>query len=223
MCDCAKSSGKDNVIYRDVKDFNCIEAKDKMDVYLTQGPVFEVKVEAGANLQKLIRTTLDGETLRVENDNRCNWVRGYKRKIKVYITAPYFKHIKNAGLGTIASVGQIKQDEIHIRVENSGDVHLDLDVDKVIGSAHGNGDTYLKGVTKELAWSYNGTNFLYAAGLDVHSYVYLHSLSIGHAYVEAPNNGLMDVLIDRSGNVYYQGNPSQINLRKNNKGDLIKE
>ncbi|MBI3519265.1 MAG: DUF2807 domain-containing protein, partial [Bacteroidetes bacterium] len=72
MCDCVKSSGPTNVIYRDLKDFNCIYLKDKMDLYLTQGPQFEVKVEAGENLQRLIKTELDGETLKVFNNNRCN-------------------------------------------------------------------------------------------------------------------------------------------------------
>lgn len=223
MCDCVKSNGKDNVIYHDVKNFTCIEAKDKIDIFLTQGPEFEVKVEAGSNLQKLIRAEVEGETLKVHNDNRCNWVRGYKRKIKMYITAPYFKHIKNAGLGTIKSIGTIAQDEISIRIENSGDVNLNVNMQNVHGSVHGNGDMYLAGTTKSFLWNYNGTNYLYASGLDVKDYLYLHSLSIGHAYVEAPNNGLMDVEIDRTGNVYYQGSPSQINLRKNNKGDLIKE
>lgn len=223
MCDCFKSNGKDNVIYHDVKDFTCIEGKDKVDIILTQGSEYEVKVEAGANLQKLIRTTLEGETLKVHNDNKCNWVRGYKKRVKVYITAPYFKHIKNAGLGTISNTGTITQDEISIRVENSGDVKLNLDTKKVIGSVHGNGDSYLSGTTEQLFWNYNGTNYLYAKDLTINSYAYLVSLSIGHAYLAAPNNGLMEVEIDRTGNVYYQGSPSQIKLRKNNKGDLIKE
>src|ERR1700741_2007308 len=103
MCDCVKSSGKTNIISHSVAGFNCITAKDKMDVYLTQGPEYEVKVEAGENLQRLIKVELDGETLKVFNNNRCNWVRGYKERIKIYITAPNFKYIKNMGLGTIES------------------------------------------------------------------------------------------------------------------------
>ena len=96
MCDCVKSTRATNVIYHDVKDFNCIFIRDKMDLYLTQGPEFEVRVEAGENLQRLIKTELDGETLRVFNNNRCNFVRGYDRKIRVYVTAPYFKYIQNS-------------------------------------------------------------------------------------------------------------------------------
>ena len=223
LCDCVKSSGPTNTIYRDIADFNCIYIKDKMDLYLTQGPTFEVRVEAGANLQKLIKTELDGETLKVFNTNRCNWVRGYKHKINIYITAPYFKYIKQGGVGTIKSTNTITQDEISIRVENSGDFHLDLNTNRIVCSAHGNGDTYLTGITKKLESDYTGTNYLYAYGLEVKDYVYLHSVSIGHAQVNAPENGLMDIVIDRSGNVFYKGNPATINLTRNNKGDLIKE
>jgi hypothetical protein len=51
----------------------------------------------------------------------------------------------------------------------------------------------------------------------------LDSYSIGHAYINAPENGMMDIIIDRAGNVYYKGNPTTINLTRNNKGNLIKE
>ena len=70
---------------------------------------------------------------------------------------------------------------------------------------------------------YTGTNYLYAKDLTITNYVYLHSISIGHAYINAPQNGLMDIQLERAGNVYYTGNPSTINLTKNGKGELIKE
>lgn len=223
MCDCVKSTGPTNVIYHDVKDFNCIYLKDKMDLYLTQGPNFEVRVEAGANLQSLIKTELDGETLKVFNTNRCNWVRGYKHKIKVYITAPYFKYLKHGGLGVIESVGTIVQDTISLRSENSGDFKLNVDAYMLKTSSHGNGDMYLTGVTNRLESYYYGTNYLYASDLNVSSYVFLDSYSIGHAYINAPENGLMDIIIDRAGNVHYKGNPATINLTRNGKGNLIKD
>jgi len=222
-CDCVKSTGKTNTIYHDVAGFNCIYLKDKMDLYLTQGPNFEVRVEAGANLQNLIKAELDGETLKVVNNNRCNWVRGYKHKISVYITAPYFKYIRHGGLGVIESVGTIVQDEISLRAENSGDFKLDVNMNRVVCSAHGNGDTYLTGTTKRLESDYTGTNYLYANGLEIKDYVYLHSVTIGHTYINAPESGTMDIVIDRSGNVYYKGNPAIINLVRNDQGDLIKE
>lgn len=223
MCDCVKSTRATNVIYHDRKDFNSIFIRDKMDLYLTQGSEFEVRVEAGENLQRLIKTELDGETLKIFNNNRCNFVRGYDRKIRVYVTAPYFKYIRNAGLGTIETTGTIVQDEIKLRTENSGDIKLDLGVHKIVASAHGNGDMYLSGSTDIFEHDYTGTNYLFATGLYISSYAYLHSVSIGHAHINAPENGLMDIIIDRSGDIYFKGNPANIRLTKNGKGELIRE
>ena len=223
LCDCVKSTGPTNVIYRDISNFNCIYLKDKIDLYVTQGANFEVRVEAGANLQRLIKTELEGETLNIFNNNKCNWVRGYKHKIKVYVTAPYFKYIRHAGLGTIESLNTIVQDSISLRTENSGDFKLDLNTYRIGGSAHGNGDMYLTGTTNRLESDYTGTNYLYASDLNITSYVYLHSVSIGHAHIKAPENGLMDIVLDRSGNIFYTGNPATIHLTRNDKGDLIKE
>ncbi len=223
LCDCVKSTGKDITSTRDVSNFNAITVRDKIDLILTQGPVFEVKVEAGANLQSLIKTTISYDTLKIENKNRCNWVRGYKRKIKVYITAPNFNFLNNKGLGTISNTGEITQDSIKVKLSNSGDVKLNLNTNVVRGGAHGNGDLYLSGVSNRLEYDYVGTNYLYAYDLKVNSFIYLHSVTLGKSFVNAPENGEMDIRIDQAGNVYYKGNPATINLTRNNKGDLIKE
>ena len=222
-CDCVKTTG--NVIgnTRDVKDFTCITTEDKMDVYLTQGSNFEVTVVAGTHLQKLIKTEIDGETLKVFNKNRCNWVRGYKHRIKIYITAPYFKYLKNTGVGSIISEGIITQDMLSLRIENSGEVRLNLNTQEFRGSVHGNGDLYLEGKTDRFLWDNVGTNYVYAQDLTINNYVYLHHASIGKVFIKAPENGLMDILIDKSGDAHYTGNPAQINLTETGKGKLIKD
>lgn len=223
MCDCVKSSGTRIGTYRDLTDFNCINISDKMNLFLTQGNNFEVRVEAGSNLQSLIKTEMDGETLKVFNNNRCNWVRGYDEIIKVYVTAPYFKHVLNNGIGTIETTNTITQDLITFRAANSGDIKLTVNTGTLKASAHGNGDIYLTGITGSLENDYNGTSSLYATDLQVTNYIYLHSVTIGKAYVNAPPNGLMDIEIDQIGNIYYKGNPGVIHLKENNTGKLIKE
>lgn len=221
--DCVKPNGKIIIQKRDVTGFNCIHLTDKMDVYLTQAPDFKVEVEAGKNIQALIKTELDGETLKVVNTNRCNWIRGYKHRIKIYISAPYFKYIENEGVGTIQSVGTITQDVITIRTSNTGDLKLNLNTNSIMASAHGGGDTYLSGTTQNLASDFTGTNYLYANDLTVSNYVFLHDVSIGHAYINAPEGGLMDIIIERDGNIYYKGNPTTVNAQTKGKGKLIKE
>ncbi|MBS1637968.1 MAG: DUF2807 domain-containing protein [Bacteroidetes bacterium] len=222
-CDCVKSTGKDETTTRDVQGFTCINLEDKIDMYIKQGPNFEVKVQAGEHLQKLIKTELDGETLKVVNNNKCNFVRGYKHKITVYVTAPRFKFIDHNGVGTIWTDGTIVQDTIGCKTHSSGDIHLNVNSKVMLCSTHGNGDIYLAGVTDNLQNDYTGTNFLYAKDLKVNSFIYLHSVSLGHAYVNAPPSGNMDIRIEQSGNVYYTGSPSAIQLTRTGKGQLIKD
>jgi hypothetical protein len=221
--DCIKSTGKIITQERSLNSFKSVFVEDKIDVYITQDSIFKVEVEAGQNLQSLIKTKVDGETLRIQNDNKCNWVRGYKHNIKVFIHAPYFNYIENAGVGTIESINTISQTELSIRTSNSGDLKLNVNTNKLKVSTHGNGDIYLTGNTVKLESSCVGTNFLYANGLFISNYAYMYTATIGNSFVNAPENGLMDVQIARDGNVYYKGNPSQINLNRIGKGDLIKE
>jgi len=221
--DCIKSTGKIITQERNLKSFNSVFVEDKIDVYITQDSIFKVEVEAGQNLQSLIKTEVEGETLRIMNNNKCNWVRGYKHSIKVFIHAPYFKYIENAGVGTTESLNTISQNELSIKTSNSGDLKLKVNTDKMMISSHGNGDVYITGTTIKLESSCVGTNFLYANDLIISNYAYVYTASIGNSYVTAPDNGLMDVQIARDGNVYYKGNPSKINLSRIGKGDLIKE
>lgn len=223
MFDLFKTTGKIVTQKRELTGFNCIYLTDKIDLYLTQDSTFKIEVEAGSNLQSLIKTELDGETLKVHNDNRQNWVRGYKHKVKIYVSAPYFKYINNNGVGTIQSVNTITQNLITIRTSNSGDLKLNVNTNEILASAHGNGDIYLTGVTKSFESNFTGTNFLYAKDLKILNYVYLNDVSIGNAYLNAPENGSMDIKIERDGNIYYTGNPSNIVLTRIGKGNLIKE
>lgn len=166
---------------------------------------------------------MDGETLKVFNKNRCNWVRDYNEKINVFITAPLFNYIENKGVGDIQSLSVITQSIIGVQVKNTGDVTLQVNTKGVGGGAHGNGNLYLSGTTDQLFYNYVGTNSLNASDLKVNNYIYLYCNTIGKTYINAPENGLMDIFINQSGNIYYTGNPNTIHLTKNSTGDLIKQ
>lgn len=223
MFDIVKTTGKIVIQKRDVSGFNTIYLEDKIDLYITQGSTFKVEVEAGSNLQSLIKTELDGETLKIHNNNKQNWVRGYKHRIKVYISAPYFKYIDNHGVGTIESINTITQNEVSIRGGNTGDLKIKVNCNEINCRSHGNGNIYVSGFTKRLVGDFNGTNFLYARDLEIAEFVYINSNSIGSSYINSPNNGPMDIRLNKDGNVYYKGNPTYIDLSRIGKGNLIKE
>ena len=85
LYDCFKPTGTIETRVIEVSDFQHVVVFDKIDLYLTQGPNFEVKLEAGKNLFMNIKTTVSNGTLTIDNINKCNFVRSPKKKIVAYI------------------------------------------------------------------------------------------------------------------------------------------
>lgn len=222
LYDCFKSTGTNEIRIREVSDFRHVILKDKIDLYLTQGPKFEVKIEAGKNLFMNIRTTVNSGTLTVENINKCNFVRSPKKKIIAYITLPYLRMVRNAGTGTVYFKNQFVQDSLDVRIANSGDVHFNVDVNYFASSTHGNGDLYGEGKVNYSNHYTNGTNYLQLRNLTVNNVFDINTYTIGDCLINAPA-GIMRIQIWEKGNVRYKGTPGSIELIRHSKGDLIQE
>lgn len=220
--DCFKGTGTIETRIREVSDFKAIVVNDKIDLYVTQGPNFEVKLEAGKNLFMNIKTTVNSGTLTIDNINKCNFVRSPKKKIIAYVTLPYLRMVRNAGTGTIYFSNRFTQDSLDVRIANSGDVHSNVDVNYFASSTHGNGDLYAEGIANYSIHYTNGTNYLRLRNLTVNNVIDINSYTIGDCLINAPT-GLMRIQLWEKGNVRYVGTPGSIELIRHSKGDLIKE
>jgi hypothetical protein len=223
MYDCFKVSGPIETRVRELSGFKSVELEDHINLYLKQGSVFEVKVEAGKNLHININTEIKDSILHIENKNRCNWVRSPKKKINVHITMPYLFSIRNNGVGTVYFENEFVQDTLRTRISNSGDMHIKVNVGCLRTSTHGNGDLFVEGKAIENYNYTNGTNFVHLENLVVQNYIFVETYSVGHCHINAPVNGPIEATMWRSGNIYYKGTPTAISLSRNGKGDLIKE
>ncbi len=132
--------------------------------------------------------------------------------------------VENHGVGTTLFSEDFAQDTIHVLAENSGDIHLNGTFNQIKTSSHGNGDIYLNGICNTLFVYTYGTNLLKGEGLTVNNYVFVESISIGDCFINAPNGGKLEYNIWRNGNIYYKGNPAEINnFKGDGKGQLIKQ
>lgn len=223
--DCFKSTGAEVTETRDLGPFSYIKLYDNIDLNIIKGTEYKVDVVAGKHIIKNIKTTVTGDVLSIDNNNKCNFVRGYKRKVTINVTLPYIIKVESNGVGTIRFDQYYQQDTIQLRAENSGDIYLNGTFNEIKASSHGNGDIYLNGTCDRLYGYMNGTNMLQAENLIINSYVFLETLSIADCFISAPVNGPLECNIWRSGNIYYKGNPSVINNFSNGeaKGQLIKK
>lgn len=222
--DCFKSNGAETTDVRDPGAFSVIEVDNKMDLYIRQGTEYKVEVTAGKNLIKNILTSVTDGTLRVDNNNTCNFVRGYKKNITLNITLPYLKFVKNNAVGTV-NILDFNQDTLVVRTESSGDIHITGNFNEVRTSSHGNGDMYVQGTANRFYVYTNGTNFVYASDLVVKDFAFVQTVSLGDCFVNGSQLQDFSYNIGSSGNVYYSGNPPSITdvSEVKAKGRLIKE
>ncbi len=207
--DCFKSNGDTVTEARYPGRFDSIAVYDKFDVTLSKGTEYKVEVTAGKHIIGNISTTVKNGNLRIENNNRCNFVRGYKHKLKIHITTPYIRKVFHDGVGPITFVDGFKQDTLFLRLENSGDIHLNGTFSVLSTSSHGNGDLYLSGTSDRLNMYTNGTNYIYGEDFRIKNYLYLSTYSIGDVQLNLQGLQIFEYLIWSSGNIYYK-NAAQV-------------
>lgn len=222
--DCFKSNGSEKTETRYLAGFKRIQAYDKIEYTIVQGNEYKVEITAGSNILSSIKTIVKDSVLTIHDKNKCNFVRGYKKQIKVKITLPRLQKIDNLGVGTIRFDPNFTQDSIFVRSENSGDTYVSGNFYLVITSSHGDGNIIVDGTCNTLYVYTNGTNFFKGEDLTVTNYAFIESYSLANTRIKAPYNGTLECNIHNDGNVYYDGNPLYINDFSDGKakGKLIK-
>lgn len=209
--DCFKSNGPEITETRHIGPFKIINLSSKIDLTIYQGAEYKVEVTAGKHIIKNITTVVSGDTLKIDNENKCNFVRGYKKTISVAVTLPYLKYLVNNGVGTIYFSEKFSQDTLLLRAESSGDIHLKGSFNEVKASSHGNGDLYMSGAANTLYVYVNGTNYLYANELYVKKYAFIETLTLGDCFLNATDLQTFEYNIHKSGRIFYKGDPATIN------------
>lgn len=221
LCDCFKPRGETVIETRSAANFNTLRAFDKIDVYFTQdttltAPIIQVKT--GKHLLSNVATTVSDGELRIENNNKCNFVRGTHNDVTVYVTAPYVKFFIQEGVGNIFGTNTVIQDSVDCNIRNSGDIHLDVKTRCVVSHTHGIGDLYLSGMANSFFANIVGQGFINATGFTA-GYGFIYYKSNGEAHVNI--SGQLDGEVASTGNLYYTGNPN-VNVKITGTGKLIK-
>jgi hypothetical protein len=223
--DCFKSNGPETTETRYPGSFTAIELNDKIEVTVFKGAEYKVEVIAGRHIIKNISAQITDGILKIVNNNKCNFVRGYKRVIKINITVPYLYKITNNSVEDVIFDPEFSQDSIIVDAESSGDIHINGKYNYIQTSSNGNGDVYISGSCSTLFVFTNGTNYLWADGLSVSDYAYIETLSKGDCYFNASDLKKFGYSIQGDGNIYYEGNPGVISGTADNtgKGKVIKQ
>jgi hypothetical protein len=209
--DCFTPNGEDTSETRTLSSFDSVEVFDKIDLVVHPGLSHSVVVTGGKKILHNIKTDVRGGRLFIDNRNTCNFVRGYKRHIKVDVYMPYLKFLKNSGVGPATISGDRVQDTLVVRAENSGDIIVDGTYTELRTSTHGNGDVYLHGSSKRLFVYTYGTNYVHGEKITIKEYAFIHSLTLGDCIINADSLNELECNIEGPGNIYYTGHPAVFN------------
>ena len=218
--DCFKRTGTAMCEVRQITGYNKIEINGKLDVELVSKD-YDFSISAGKNLLPKITTTVQDSTLIIDNENKCNWTRSYKKgEILVSIPVNNLKELIINGKGKVSSNNTINAENLTISfVTGISDLNLKLKTTNLELVVHdGGGDIILSGKSKNVNIYNNGYAYVDLGKLQS-NYVFLADKSQNKTFINANNR--IDVEIYDVGDVFYAGNPSEINFTPYSSGKLI--
>jgi len=218
--DCFTNTGEVIMEQRDLASFDSIELYDNVDLFISQSAEYKVVVEAGENIISGIETTVENRLLVIRNTNSCNWVRSYNKPISVYIYIPYLWRIYYNSSGNVTSLTTFKVDSLKLEAWGGcGSINLDLDLKLgYFFLQQGTSDIHLKGKCGIVSMYTGDFGFLDAREM-YSGFVFVSSKSSNDCYVQV-HQGL-DATIESIGNIYYTGDPKEIQTKINGSGKVI--
>ena len=221
MDDCFTSSGKEKTVQRLIPKFTAIELNDRIDLNYFYSSSYYVEVTAGDNLIDNVTTSVKGDLLTIKNENKCNWVRSFKKKLVVNIHAPTFTDFTYRGSGEVNFIDTLKSNVFRLNLwDASGDMYLLLNSNYIELKTHtGPGAIYSKGKCRELVAYLGGMGKLDAFSLQAEEVLAINK-NTGSLSVQAERKLKAEIL--GPGDIIYLGNP-EIELVKKASGKLIKK
>lgn len=216
--DCVKSTGKIIEEERPLSSFSVIHVSDNVQLHLTDNGGSTIRVKAGENIISNIETKVIGNVLFITNENKCNWLRSYKKDIIVYVGAKDIETVYNYGSANINS-DWLNKEALFFHHYGNGDVHLKINSKRIWMDMDHLGDFNIEGTTHLFNATSLNLGELKAQNLLADT-IWLTSDAQGHCYVRPTK--IIGASIKNSGNVYYYGNPISASAARTGTGQLIK-
>jgi hypothetical protein len=202
--DCFQSAGDNALEVRTIASVRSIEFRDDIDYELSQADQWSVQVEGPKNLLNDIETSVEGQKLFIRNNNTCNWVRSYKKRIRIRVYGPLSTlYVENFSTGGVKSVGTLQLDTlVWNNRQAAGTIELELDnAFASIQSHTGVADVNLHGAVEKLELFNQGVGVMDARKLMAQN-AFVNNSSINDVYVNAVS--YLFAYGQYSGNVYYK-------------------
>lgn len=155
-------NGNGNIVTEtsDLSGFSGVSVGGAIDLYVSQGNSYSVKVVADENLQQFLRITKDGDVLNIRPENNMN-LRS-SSGIKVYITSPTINKLGASGASNIIAETALQGNELYIDLSGASTAKVDLDYSGVEMDLSGASTAELRGKSKSIDIEGSGSSHVNA-------------------------------------------------------------
>lgn len=196
--------------------FSKLRIDGPIDVQLTQADADQATVIADDNIEPLIETVVDGDSLVVRLKREAGFTTRSAPQVRLEVRA--LQAIAINGSGDL-QVERFKGDSLGLNIVGSGDVQLGLvELKELAVSINGSGDVRLAGRAEQQAWTVSGSGDVDARALSGRAArVSIHgSGDVSLGVVEQ-----LDVQLSGSGDLSYAGRP-QLRQSVTGSGEVLR-
>lgn len=214
--ECVKDSGIQTTKVVELKSYDKIKVSGTIKMVLTQDSTYNVKIQADSNLMSHIRSRVSGSELelKLEDGSYCG-----TDSVVVYAGIGELKELNTSGMVRVTGEGPIYVKDLKMDLSGSSDVKLNISASKLTTKIDGVGKLTLSGQTGTHVLKTSGTSkvdaFDFVAGI--------YDITVDGTG-KANINVLNDLKVKTSGSseIYYKGNPKNVDEKKSGAAKLEK-
>ncbi len=182
--------------------FSEIQLKTSGNIYITQGKETSLKIRTDDNILANLETLVSYGKLVIKP--KSFKILKPKQPIDIYVTMQDVRKLSIFGSGRIDSSNPLKVANLYLNIIGSGNINLNIDVEKLETDISGAGNVFLKGIASNHICTISGSGSLRADDLESDkSNIIISGAGISDVWVQKN----LDIKISGSGNVLYKGNP----------------
>jgi hypothetical protein len=219
---CWKSTGEETSIEIKLDAFSKVFLHEHIEYVLVQDSVEKIVITGGKNLVNFIKVDFVDGFLDVKNENKCFFLRSYKKNIRAEIHFKQINEIIFEGTEPLTNQGLIEFNWLNILIrDGAGSVKLNFNSESIFATiSHGWGDFTFTGHTKRANFNLRSNGFCDTYGLTVADSLTVVSNTQGITKINA-NGVKLKAQIDTGGDIYYKGTPFSVKLNQYGEGQLI--
>ena len=208
-------SGREVSVARQVGAFSVLRLDSSVDVHAHPGTTQAVLVQADDNIEPLVETTVEGNTLIVRLKKGTGFRTTHKMIVDVTFTT--LSASQQHGSGDL-HIDRLTGPKFESSIAGSGDLHIDnAQLGSFALSIAGSGDVTISGTADEARFGVAGSGDINAKNFAARK-VSVSISGSGDAHVNATE--AIDAKVAGSGDITYSGHPHDVSRRVSGSGSI---